>query len=196
MSNRNNKTPVVASPQVSISHQQSKKAAKAMNKVKVSENEETSKLKKLEKILVAVDGSEKSTEALDFALNLNKMICAEIEILTVNQNTVYPWIGPVAGIPSTGNPSYMKDFYKKQKQYSEKILDDAYKRAETFDPEFKISKKVMDGTPARGILKEADNGFDLIVMGSRGHGFIDELILGSVSKRVVDDSRVPVLVVK
>jgi nucleotide-binding universal stress UspA family protein len=195
MNNRNNKTPVVASPQVSISHQQSRKAAKAMNKVKVSENEEK-KIRKLENILIAVDGSKKSTEALDFALNLNKMVSAELEILTVNQNTVYPWVGPVAGTPSTGNPGYMNDFYKKQRQYSEKVLDDAHKRAEEFDPEFKVTKKIVDGVPASSILKEADEGFDLIVMGSRGHGFIDELILGSVSKRVLDDSNVPVLVVK
>ncbi len=182
---------------VNISHQQSKKAAKAMNKIHISENEETvKKQRKLEKILVAVDGSEKSSEALDFALNLNKMVDAEIEIFTVNQNTIYPWIGPVDGKPVAGNPGYMNEFYMKQRQYSKRILDEAHKRAEKFDPEFKVTKKIVDGTPASSILKEANEGFDLIVMGSRGHGFIDELILGSVSKRVVDDSHIPVLVVK
>ena len=89
----------------------------------------------------------------------------------------------------------MEDFYKEQKQYSKKILDDAYQRSEMTKPNFKITKKVVDGFPSTEIIEEAENGFDLIVMGSRGHSFLDELILGSVSKRVVDGSNVPVLVV-
>jgi nucleotide-binding universal stress UspA family protein len=44
-------------------------------------------------------------------------------------------------------------------------------------------------------VKEAKD-FDLVVVGRRGHGFVEELILGSVSKRVVDKSPVPVLVEK
>jgi nucleotide-binding universal stress UspA family protein len=167
-----------------------------MTKIHVSEKEETQKKqKKLEKILVAVDGSEKSTEALDYALNLNKLIGAEMEILTVNQNTVYPWLGPVDGRVA-GNPTYIEELYKSKKEYSEKIVTDAYKRAKTFDPEFTVTKKIVDGTPAKSILDEAENGFDLIILGSHGHGFIDELIMGSVSKRVLDESKVPVLVVK
>jgi nucleotide-binding universal stress UspA family protein len=187
----------VASPKVSISHQQSKKAAKVMNKITVSENaEKITTPNTVEKILVALDGSEKSIEALDFALNLITKLGAEMELLTVTQNTVYPWIGPVEGIPVTGNPSYMKDFYKKQEQYSNNIVNEAKKRVMKIDPNTKVSTKVLEGAPATKIIEESENGFDLIIMGSRGHGFIDELILGSVSKRVMDDSRIPVLVVK
>ena len=189
------KTPVVASPMLSISHQQSKKAAKAMMKVNVPEKEDKNP-RKLEKILVALDGSDKSIEALDFTLNLNKMLNAELELLTVNQNLVYPWLFPATSSTIAANPSYVSDFSKVQKQYSKKILEEACKRAEMTEPKFKITKKVINGLPATKIIEEAGNGFDLIVMGSRGHGFLEELVLGSVSKRVVDGSKVPVLVVK
>ena len=196
MSKNNNKTPVVASPKVSISHQQSKKAATAMNKVHVTEKNETKVPKETKKILVALDGSEKSTEALEYAVNLNKKLGAEMVLFTVYQNIVYPWIGPVYGSAPHVTPSYMNDFYTEQKKYSQKILDEAQKKVEEMDPKFKVSTKIVDGGPSTKIVEEAMNDYDLIIMGSRGHGFLEELILGSVSKRVVDESRIPVLVVK
>jgi nucleotide-binding universal stress UspA family protein len=64
-------------------------------------------------------------------------------------------------------------------------------------PNLEISKKVVEGLPATEIVKEANSGgFDLIVVGARGMGFIEELVLGSTSDIVVDKSEIPVLVVK
>jgi nucleotide-binding universal stress UspA family protein len=57
---------------------------------------------------------------------------------------------------------------------------------------------VIDGHVVHeGIVDTADAiGADLIVMGSHGRSGIEKLLLGSVTQRVLQDAKVPVLVVK
>ena len=55
---------------------------------------------------------------------------------------------------------------------------------------------VERGNPIEQILETADKrNCDLIVMGSHGHGVIEEALLGSTARRVVRRSKKPVLVV-
>ena len=59
--------------------------------------------------------------------------------------------------------------------------------------------KIMRGNVGYNIVKVAHNKkdkFDLIVMGSRGRGIVQELFLGSVSNYVVHTSNIRVLLVK
>jgi nucleotide-binding universal stress UspA family protein len=61
---------------------------------------------------------------------------------------------------------------------------------------WRISIEVSVGEPAAQILVAANAGqADLIVMGSRGHGQLAGLLLGSVAQKVVALARCPVLVV-
>ncbi len=56
---------------------------------------------------------------------------------------------------------------------------------------------VMRGNPGDRIAETAETKkCDLIVMGSRGHGKHDEIMLGSTTRRVLRQSKIPVLVVK
>jgi nucleotide-binding universal stress UspA family protein len=60
-----------------------------------------------------------------------------------------------------------------------------------------IDARVEEGDPAKVICEVAVNeGFNLIVIGYKGHGLVENLVLGSVSRHVADQSQVPVLIVK
>jgi nucleotide-binding universal stress UspA family protein len=56
---------------------------------------------------------------------------------------------------------------------------------------------VLKGDPAKDIVGLAsDEKSDLIVMGKRGHGLIDRMLIGSTTLRVLKESHIPVLAVK
>jgi nucleotide-binding universal stress UspA family protein len=52
-------------------------------------------------------------------------------------------------------------------------------------PEELIKTKVMSGTPAEEILKEAEEDYNLIIMGRKGRTALKDLILGGVSSTVL-----------
>jgi len=56
---------------------------------------------------------------------------------------------------------------------------------------------VQRGNPVEEILKSAEeNNCDLIIMGTHGHGTLEDVMLGSTARRVIRRSKVPVLVVR
>jgi nucleotide-binding universal stress UspA family protein len=61
----------------------------------------------------------------------------------------------------------------------------------------RVDRILLDGRPASAIVDEAEAfGADLVVAGSRGHGPIQSMVLGSVSAEVIDHAPCPVLVVR
>ncbi len=60
-----------------------------------------------------------------------------------------------------------------------------------------IEKKQLPGHPGKVILDEIESGdFDLVIMGNRGYGAIAGSLLGSVSQRVLNKAKCPVMIVK
>lgn len=61
----------------------------------------------------------------------------------------------------------------------------------------KYKSVILHGDPGQTLVSyAAENDFDLIVIGSRGLGTIKEMVLGSVSNKVVKKAECPVLIVK
>ncbi|MHB8076080.1 universal stress protein [Desulfosporosinus fructosivorans] len=59
-----------------------------------------------------------------------------------------------------------------------------------------LSKKHVSENASVRILDEIKRDFDLVIMGTRGHGGIVGAVLGSVAQRVLANSDCPVLIVK
>lgn len=141
------------------------------------------------RILLAVDGSDESFHALR---TLGHFARAE-KVVVLNALDV-----PRLAYPMGGEPRVMEDFslsiQEVMQEDSERLLD----RVASLLPmnTGPVSKQIEAGTPAEVILAAAEKErAGLIVMGSRGLGPVKELLLGSVSHRVVTHAPCPTLVV-
>ena len=141
-----------------------------------------------QKILTAYDGSKASRKALEKALALAE--CnpqASLDVLNVVTNPTMI-VGEAIIRPSAES---MQEYY----EYSDHLLDEVKTILAGIPNESRVIQS--DGQPAKAILDYAhNNGYDLIVIGSRGLGNIREFFLGSVSHNIVQQARIPVLVVK
>jgi nucleotide-binding universal stress UspA family protein len=154
-----------------------------------------SEKKVIKKILVPIDGSEHSDKALNYALDLAEKYSADIHLVSVAQPVVAT--GPMFLTQPTLPPASTAIYVKEIEDAHKKMLSEALKKAKERKPHINISKKLVNGRPADKIIEIANEGnFDLIIIGSRGTGGIKEFFLGSVSDRVADEARCPVLLVK
>lgn len=138
------------------------------------------------KILVPIDGSPNSYRGLQYAIDIAKTFHSEITLIHVVEEPLFFYAGMNAPIipPKVFNDleEYaQKLFLKRKKELNEKGV-----------PTTTILRR---GDPSVEILK-ASRGFDLIVMGSKGLSRFKSLLLGSVSNSVVQQSKVPVLIIK
>ena len=149
---------------------------------------------KINKMLIAVDGSEAAAKGLDFTLNLADKLDAEVQILSVVPpvDSIIPRFIPMAP-PSTFYTSIIDEMEKRLKT----VLSEALKSAKEKTPKLKISTRLLKGRPADRIIQTAkEEGFDIIVVGSRGLSGVEEFFLGSVSDRIADRASCSVLIVK
>ncbi len=151
----------------------------------------------MKNILVPIDGSEQADKALNIALDLARKYKAGVEILHVIPPVSVPFTPyPMAEVPATP-PQWLNDYNKESEEESRKMLSEAAKLAQSKAKGLNVASKLIKGRPSDAIVAEAENkDSDLIVIGSRGLGGIEEFILGSVSSQVVHESKVPVLIVK
>lgn len=132
------------------------------------------------RIVVGVDGSPTSRLALRWAADLAAFEGATIQAVSV------------CGVPPTVGWGYAIPFSYREE--TEKALSDTVD--EVFDgarPEG-LQTIVAEGDAAHFLLDLARNAF-MVVVGSRGHGGMMGLLLGSVSAKVAELAPCPVLVV-
>jgi len=132
------------------------------------------------KILVPLDGSEGAARALETALELTKRFDAELSLLCVFRHHS-PLEASLSMVRARGPMDRPDDALK---GYASDIVADAKAKAieAGVTPKEAIIKR---GQPARAIVEFAkDRGIDAIVMGSRGTGDMEGLLLGSVSHKV------------
>lgn len=134
-----------------------------------------------ETVVLALDGSQSSDRALEYATKLAKEHRSSVRVVHVTEIAVGRGSGPVPL-----NESELKSKVEGQV----KALADAGVKAE-FE-----THSVHMGGPAHVIAEVAANAkADLIVTGTRGHTAIAGLLLGSVTQRLLHLAHCPVLVV-
>jgi len=102
----------------------------------------------------------------------------------------------MVNVPPSPQLVYASFIYDLEKG-AEAVLAEAAKRAAEKNPNLEVSTRLPKGRPADEIVLLAkEEGFDIIVLGSRGLGNAEELFLGSVSDRVADKATCPVLIIK
>lgn len=139
-------------------------------------------------ILVPIDGSKISERAVKTARELGSKLNAKLIILTVIPETSifeqYPTNFP-----------YTLEIDKANTERAEFVLSDIEEELKDYDGE--VETFYTSGNPSEQIVKFAEEkNANLIVMGNRGLGAFSRTLLGSVSNKVINHSKVSVLVVK
>jgi nucleotide-binding universal stress UspA family protein len=120
------------------------------------------------RIVVGVDGSTSSWDALLWAVGEADRQCAALDLLIVDQ-----------GEPGT----------------SESRLTQMVTEARRLEPSVRITGQVLQGDVTTA-LREASCGSRMVVVGHRDRGGIGRLLARSTSRRIADESAVPVAVVR
>ncbi|HCB93577.1 MAG TPA: universal stress protein [Selenomonas sp.] len=123
----------------------------------------------IKKILVPVDGSVNGCKAVDEAIFLAEKCKADMDFVYVASNI------------NKDIPSHL-------------VFDRIWQK---LPEDIKASKHVETGNIAKAILRVAEaEKSDMIIMGSRGLGLFKGALIGSVSQKVVEESQIPVMVIK
>lgn len=147
----------------------------------------------LKKILVPIDGSYISFQALEYAMQLGKAFDSEIVVTHVNDP--YDLSAPVD--PKTVKIPTCEQTSEEKKKAGAAALAIAQKVAEKANYKNIAFEKAIDKDPAKRIIDLAKEiEADSIVMGNRGLGTAGAFLLGSVSTAVVKHAHCPVFVIK
>ena len=155
----------------------------------------------IKKILYATDLSENARYAFGYAMSLANRYEARITILHVLED-VSPFADSLV-INMIGE----KKWDELRKTNEQKVIDTIKERLSNFCEEVSrdlpecpfITDEILVkvGNPAEEILEQVEKkDFDMVVLGAHGQGFIEDAIMGSVSRRVVRRCKKPVLVVR
>lgn len=134
------------------------------------------------RIVVGVDGSPQSEQALRWAVRLAASEKAVVEVVAAWE---YPIVYGWAPLPSDYDPE--KEITRLTDDTIESVFPDGRPEG--------MFVTVASGSPSRAII-DRGNDARLIVVGSRGRGGFTGLLLGSVSKTVIEHATVPVFVVR
>ncbi len=141
-------------------------------------------------IMVAIDGCEHSPRIVDTATQLAKSLCAKVVLVYVAPKLSVP--DEYAMSINQEEDADTEDYYR---EFSERVLGDLDARAEA--QRVPVETLFGVGHPAEFILEKAkERGTSMIVIGVHGLRRLGKLkALGSTSRRLIEDSTIPVVAV-
>ena len=152
-------------------------------------------------VLVATDGSADAQRALEEAIDLVRLSGGSLTLamvvpdvsgwFPVRSGGTPPPVNPAAGVPLPDDFGQVRE--ELSRQYRER-LEQVHR---TVPDDVESTALLLKGRPADAIVRQVRaGGYDLVVMGSRGRGEVRALVLGSTSHGVLNDSPVPVLIIR
>ena len=142
----------------------------------------------IDRILVPIDFSSYSKEALQYAVPFARKFKAEIFLLHVVEPAIYP---ADFNFGQVGLPSIEDELRSKAVDELNKLADQETKRRA------RSTIIVRVGKPFIEIITAAkEEQIDLIIMATHGHSGIEQILFGSTAERVVRKAHCPVLTVR
>ncbi len=132
----------------------------------------------LEKILVAIDGSDSSERTFESAVGLARRFGAALHLFRAAYYPPHPYSDIRAALDEevSASKTQLNGFAAKH-------------------PDLEITTSARVRNPSEGILEEAKS-CDLVVVASHGDGGFERWLLGSVTEKVVNKSKIPVYIVQ
>lgn len=158
--------------------------------VRAREDEVTSAAPRLRRVILPLDGSQRSTVAIDHAVAMAKALGVGITLLRS--------ISPMAYGDTFADyvPTMYEDLAGEIEADVREYLSHEAKQVRAAGIA-DVEEKAIDGYPATAILDEVgESGGSLVVMATHARGGVGRWVLGSVTDRVVRHSNGPVLVVR
>jgi len=140
------------------------------------------------RVVVGVDGSPCSVKALRWAIVQAQRTGAGVEAVASWQDPV------VSGYFSYGFAPVFTDDQDWAALTGKYLQESVAGAVDELHPDRQVVARVVQGHPAQ-VLLDAAVGAQLLVVGSRGHGTLAGMLLGSVSQHCVQHAPCPVVVI-
>ncbi|MGV3720986.1 MAG: universal stress protein [Actinomycetota bacterium] len=146
-----------------------------------------------ERVVLAVDESEHSSQAADFVARLPLPENTVVTVLHVAR-PYQPFPGLVPSDP-VGFQREVETVRRKRHQAGAALVEQVARRLETAGK--RVTTSVQTGDPATEVLRQVtDQNADLVVMGARGVSLLRGLVIGSVADRLLENAPCSVILVR
>ena len=139
------------------------------------------------RVVVGIDGSELSTEALAFAFE-------EASLRGAGLTAIHAWDALFFDVPGHGGPG-VPDVMREFQGEELRLLSESLAGWREKYPDVDVRQTLVHEEPVKALV-EASPGAALLVVGSRGRGGFRSMLLGSVSHALVHHARCPVAIVR
>ena len=143
-------------------------------------------------IVVGVDGSEASRDALRWAVE-------EARLRNATVLAVHAWVLPylpadvAPALGPTSSALEVPELLRTMKEGARELVETVVREVVGDSADVEIRPVAVEGPPAAALI-DAARGADLLVVGSRGHGGFTGLLVGSVSMQVAQHAPCPVVI--
>lgn len=133
------------------------------------------------KVLFTTDGTECSLSVIEGIISDIELSDKEVHICMVNEDP------NLLFLEGTLDTNWLLDIQKQQYMYASNAIESIKKIIESRGIEVNQST-ILTGIPAQEIINYAKNNeIDLIILGSRNKSKMDRFLMGSVSKRILEN---------